>query len=185
MTDRELLERYRKAPVKGVAVIEIAGQDGSTIDRVTQRLAELGMRNIRTTMRTQLQTADLSSIRQADVDRYLRKYGKTAQPETPQAGVVDESCDDCIFLDAFYGYKTCGFFSATRQRRGCPAGKGCTRREEKRKRRRGTGCRSTAAKSNDTPTNSPEQHRKKTNCPNCGAPIQREICEYCGTKLQM
>lgn len=24
---------------------------------------------------------------------------------------------------------------------------------------------------------------KQTNCPNCGAPIHDEVCEYCGTRL--
>lgn len=43
-------------------------------------------------------------------------------------GVCDETCRKCIFRSWLHSWTICDFIGITGQRRGCPAGKGCTRR---------------------------------------------------------
>ena len=43
-------------------------------------------------------------------------------------GVCDDTCRKCIFRSWLHSWTICDFIGITGQRRGCPAGKGCTRR---------------------------------------------------------
>ena len=42
--------------------------------------------------------------------------------------MVDAYCRDCIYRGSAYGGSCCCFFEMTKIRRGCPSGKGCTRK---------------------------------------------------------
>lgn len=43
-------------------------------------------------------------------------------------GVCDETCRKCIFRTSIYSWPICDYIGITGHRRGCPPGKGCTRR---------------------------------------------------------
>ncbi|MBR4702326.1 MAG: hypothetical protein IKO91_00635 [Oscillospiraceae bacterium] len=43
-------------------------------------------------------------------------------------GVCDDTCKGCIFRSWLHSWTICDFIGITGYRRGCPAGKGCTRR---------------------------------------------------------
>ncbi len=136
MTDEELIRTYRRAETKGVAVILAAKAERTDVDTICRRLMAAGVAgNIRPTLRRVLRTHDLKNIPQQAIEEYLRKYGKSLKPKEPQKGCVDRYCEDCRYLDYYYGYKTCAYFSTTGIRRGCPAGEGCEKRELKRRRR--------------------------------------------------
>lgn len=47
-----------------------------------------------------------------------------------RVGVCDSYCKGCQYLGS---YKICDFFLTTREKRGCPAGKGCTRKVKGKK----------------------------------------------------
>ena len=134
MTDEELIRAYRKAEIKGVAVILAARAEKTDVDTISRRLMALGI-NIRPTLRRVLRTEDLAKIPQMAIDEYLIKHGKRAEVK-PQKGCVDAYCDPCTYLDRYYGYRTCAFYSTTGVRRGCPAGEGCVRRETRKRGRK-------------------------------------------------
>lgn len=57
--------------------------------------------------------------------------------------IIDNYCDDCIFLNKYYSAAViCDYIGHTGHRRGCPPGTGCTKKEVSRRR---------AKKQNQTP----------------------------------
>ena len=106
MTDEELIRTYRRAEIKGVAVILAAKAERTDVDTICRRLMAAGVAgNIRPTLRRVLRTHDLKNIPQQAIEEYLRKYGKSLKPKEPQKGCVDAYCEPCRYLDYYYGYK--------------------------------------------------------------------------------
>lgn len=130
MTDKQLLRMYQKAGLKSVAVIRAAEEEKVSLEEIVDRLEALG-KHIRAAMRRAFNVSGIREITRADMNAYLKHNGyKPLDPDLPQAGVVSDYCEKCRFLNRD-GTKSCNFYTATKRRRGCPAGEGCTRREVK------------------------------------------------------
>lgn len=128
MTDAEAVELYDKARLKCMAVLQLMEEEGITLEKAVYRYEKLG-RKARTTVRWAFQVTKPCEVNKVMIDQYLRKNRKNTEPPV---GVVDAWCDKCIFINRD-GQKSCHYYILTGRRRGCPAGKGCTRRILKRK----------------------------------------------------
>lgn len=53
---------------------------------------------------------------------------ESGAPVEALPGVCDDTCRKCIFRRWLHSWTICDFIGITGHRRGCPAGKGCTRR---------------------------------------------------------
>ena len=128
MTDKELLRIYQKSALKSVAVIRAAEEEKTSLEEIVDRLEKLG-KHIRQGMRRAFHVSAIQDITRADINAYLKNNGyRPLDPDLPQAGVVSDYYEKCRFLNRD-GTKSCTFYTATKQRRGCPAGDGCIRRE--------------------------------------------------------
>lgn len=131
MTDRELIERFKRAPVKALEVLMIAREEGTDFKKTVERLQKLGY-DAQTGLRRALHCSDLERVSQEKINWYLKKNKKRPEDMQPRPGCIDESCEDCRFLERNMGLKSCGYLTTTGHRRGCPAGTGCTKKEKRK-----------------------------------------------------
>ena len=134
MTDLELLERYKHAQIKSFFIATDAVEEKTGLQEIVDRLRRLGIETRGGVIRA-LGVKSLREAGQADIDKILHKYGK--KPPEDRTGCVDSFCSRCRYLERSYGYRSCSYYIITRKRRGCPAGQGCSRFEDRKWGRRG------------------------------------------------
>ena len=131
MTDKQLLRLYQRSTIKSVAVIRAAEEEQTGIEEIVDRLEKLG-KHIRQSMRRTFHVSAIQDITRADMNAYLKHNGyKPLDTDQPQTGVVSDYCENCHYLNRD-GVKSCTYYTVTKQRRGCPAGDGCTKRKLRR-----------------------------------------------------
>ena len=131
MTDGELLRGYQRARCRAEFMVRAAEGKREKLEEIAGRLKRLGRMPDRTLYRA-FGTTKAELIPEPVIRAYARKHGIQIREQT--AGVVSEYCRGCTYLSKAWGHMSCGYLSATGERRGCPAGDGCirhTRREHK------------------------------------------------------
>lgn len=127
MTDAELVRAFRAAPIKAVMVIQAAQTEGIPIPDMAARLEKLGCR-AHVGIRRAFKKIDMENIDEKAVKAYLRKYGIREEEPEQATGVISAYCKGCRYLSR-EGWPSCGYYTRTKKRRGCPAGDGCIRKE--------------------------------------------------------
>ena len=127
MTDHELLVLYRNADHKCAAIVQAMYKEQCTLPKIVHRLQRLGMKPERSLLHT-FGTSLPELIPEAAIWEYARNK-RIGLDQGNGKGEISAWCEKCFYLIKDYGDKSCGYISIEHRRRGCPAGKGCTKRK--------------------------------------------------------
>lgn len=131
MSDAELLRIYDRAYSKCYAIIRAMYSEDCQMADVVARLERLNRRPRLSLIRV-FGRSDPAAIARTEIELYARKNDIRTRSARPPAGIVSAYCTRCIYLNRAWGTRVCDYLTITGERRGCPAGDGCTRRKERR-----------------------------------------------------
>ena len=132
MTDLEILDAYNRHKGNKAELLGSLVMQGEDLERVVRLLQKRGLHPelaLKKTWGTTIpEKITLSEIRDWLVRRGVLGANK------PKEAQVDAYCENCTYLVRF-GFQYCDYIGTTGHRRGCPPGKGCTRRKLIRRRK--------------------------------------------------